>query len=341
MKILWLLFLLSFAPHVFGEPNIAKWEAAMLTYGERYAKEAAAALPAAGTDPATALTYYDAARVFENIRTYTGDPKWGTARSNAAHLYRKYAENAAYRIPAYWVFPHGLLADSANAASKTALIEISKNAAFALDTTPLASTEDATSSNGGSRENAYILMAYIAAEKAGAPRRPLLQARVDQAVRHLEQFAGVRPVAYVRPFMMSLTAEALIYAHEHDSALIGEATLREKLRAAADYAVAKCWRPASRAFTYTDRSVGVTEDLQPAPDLNLLIAPVFAWLKDPLADDIFNGGVDGAFLGNAKQFNQNYRWSFDFVKWRKVVPPVSAPKRFRIVGGEIEVEEVK
>jgi hypothetical protein len=33
-------------------------------------------------------------------------------------------------------------------------------------------------------------------------------------------------------------------------------------------------------------------------------------------DLIFEGGVEGAWLDQGKQFSQNYRWSFDFVKWR-------------------------
>ena len=61
-----------------------------------------------------------------------------------------------------------------------------------------------------------------------------------------------------------------------------------------------------------------------APDLNLLIAPAFAWLYQRTGDttyrdrgdQIFAGGVKGAYLDGAKQFNQSYMWSFDFVKWR-------------------------
>jgi hypothetical protein len=33
-------------------------------------------------------------------------------------------------------------------------------------------------------------------------------------------------------------------------------------------------------------------------------------------DQIFAGGVTQAYLQNAKQFNQNYRWSFDYIAWR-------------------------
>src|SRR5439155_951696 len=33
-------------------------------------------------------------------------------------------------------------------------------------------------------------------------------------------------------------------------------------------------------------------------------------------DQVFAGGVLKAFLGSGKQFDQNYAWSFDYVKWR-------------------------
>ena len=31
-----------------------------------------------------------------------------------------------------------------------------------------------------------------------------------------------------------------------------------------------------------------------------------------------SGGVEGAWLDQGKQFNQNYRWSIDYLKWRGV-----------------------
>jgi hypothetical protein len=31
---------------------------------------------------------------------------------------------------------------------------------------------------------------------------------------------------------------------------------------------------------------------------------------------VFAGGVKGAYLAGAKQYNQNYMWSFDYVRWR-------------------------
>ena len=92
--------------------------------------------------------------------------------------------------------------------------------------------------------------------------------------------------------------------------------------------------PDAEAFWYDS-----TDATAAAPDLNLLIAPAYAWLYrqtgDPAyrdrGDQIFAGGVKLAWLG-AKQFNQNYRWSFDYVRWRSG-SPASSPKRIQGLRG--------
>jgi hypothetical protein len=119
-----------------------------------------------------------------------------------------------------------------------------------------------------------------------------------------------------QPFMFGLTAEALIkYA-----AYSGQVQqVVEILAAGADAMWDAAWLPQHQAFF-----LNAAQSRQQAPDLNLLIAPVFAWLYRETGDvsyrdrgdAIFAGGVRGAWLGRSKQFNQNYRWSFDFVRWR-------------------------
>ena len=76
---------------------------------------------------------------------------------------------------------------------------------------------------------------------------------------------------------------------------------------------------------YTDR---VASDgsggTDPAPDLNLLIAPAYAWMYRQTGDityrqqgdQIFAGGVRSADLDEVKQFNQNYEFSFDYLARR-------------------------
>jgi hypothetical protein len=76
---------------------------------------------------------------------------------------------------------------------------------------------------------------------------------------------------------------------------------------------------------YTDRiAPDGSGGTDPAPDLNLLIAPAYAWMYRQTADvtyrqqgdEIFTGGVRNATLTEDKQFNQNYEYSFDYLAWR-------------------------
>ncbi len=73
-------------------------------------------------------------------------------------------------------------------------------------------------------------------------------------------------------------------------------------------------------FRYEDVKGGA-----PTIDLNLMIAPIYAWLFQhysemkyiEIADQLFISGVTLSNTGwNTKIFNQNYRWSFDYVRWR-------------------------
>ena len=115
---------------------------------------------------------------------------------------------------------------------------------------------------------------------------------------------------------------------------------RPALRRAADWLWANAWMAGAEAMWYEQPG-----DSSAAPDLNLLIAPLYAFLYRQTGvtqyrdqgDALFAGGVRQAFLGGGKQFNQNYWWSFDYVKWRTelgdkapptvalTAPPADAP----------------
>ncbi len=74
------------------------------------------------------------------------------------------------------------------------------------------------------------------------------------------------------------------------------------------------------AFRYED--IG---DSNPAPDLNMLIAPSYAWLYFKtgnekyrgIADKLFGSAVQNAYLKRGKIFNQNYRRAFEYLQWRQ------------------------
>lgn len=262
--------------------------------------------------------YYDAQRVFLQIGDYTGDAKWSDCAERAESIYRdKYVLPNGGSVPGYWNFSHGLAMDylrTRDPASRTAVILLAENAAFARDGTPLTWTASADSS----REVAYAITSYLNAERVGAPRRTRLPQLVDQALGHIQEWFVTKRARRVAPFMVGLTAEALIDYYEATR----DPRVPPAIKLALDGSWADAWVASASAFWYDnhDRSL--------APDLNLLIAPAYAWLHrqtgNPVyqerGDQIFAGGVKSAYLGHGKQINQNYRWSFDYVRWRQRLP---------------------
>jgi hypothetical protein len=104
--------------------------------------------------------------------------------------------------------------------------------------------------------------------------------------------------------MFGLTAEALITTYERTQ----DARIPQALKVGADWIWQNMWLPASSAFQYMSVEVAGVGGPDPAPDLNLLIAPVYAWLYNQTGlnkyrdagDQIFAGGVKLAYLDNPK-----------------------------------------
>jgi hypothetical protein len=274
-----------------------------------------------------ANVYYDAQWVYYNISDYTKDPKWLECVELSQKIYRDaYVRKSNGKIPGYWNFSTGMMVDflkTGDALARETIQLLATNAAFASDSTPLSSL----SGWGTSRETAYLIVTYLNAEKVGFPRRARLAGLIDNALGHLDQWFVDKSSTYVRPFMVSLTSYALIQYYD----VTKDPRIIPALKNAATEMWKSMWLPESEAFKYTNitHSSGGQE---PAPDLNLLIAPVYAWLYHQTgetefqmkADAIFSGGVRRGWLNNGKQFNQNYRWSFDFIRWRSLAPLTSS-----------------
>lgn len=276
---------------------------------------------------ALAATYYDLGWSMYQLADLTDDASWSLRADSAVSFYRdRYVLPTKGNIPGYWIFTDGLLEHykrTKSSRSKEAIKMIVENAAFARDNTQ----KHETVSFEQSREVAYVIMAYLAAESVGEPRHARLNFLIDQALDHTEQWMDGR-AGYVRPFMVGLTAKALIRYYEHP---LGEqdedrkALIVNKLTKMADWLWDYTWVEGSGAFRYTDRMVEGNADLNPSPDLSLLVAPIFEWVysktKKPQfrdrADRIFEGGVRQSYLAGAKQYNQYMFWSYShFVKPR-------------------------
>jgi hypothetical protein len=219
-----------------------------------------------------------------------------------------------------------------DALSKSAAILLSQRAAYTR--TPLEWTVPTTRS----REVAFTILSYLNAEALGEPRRERLGALAGQALGHIDQwfisktsrapapFPEVPAAAgqyYLQPFMVGLSSQALIRYWEAS----GDTRVMPAIKTALDVLWERAWVPADQAFWYENWAPDPASSFPSkpgAPDLNLLIAPAFAWVYtqtgDPKyrdrSDQVFAGGVKRAWLGGPKQFNQNYVWSFDYVRWR-------------------------
>jgi hypothetical protein len=317
-------------------PQLRLWEENMKKFGLQHADERSK-----GVDE-SAVWYYDGERVFYQIADYTSDPQWNTFAQNSKETYRNYVFQNNGRVGGWRVFPHGLFMDytrTGDEESKRAALLLAKGSPFAM-------------TGGGvpealSRETAYIIDAYLVAEALGEPRSANLEKAVGYALGHIDQWFVKNSSRNWAPFMFGLTAEALIAYHDQAPAgdfgrgagVSGTLEVGLPRRAAApqerrslpdprilpaiklgcDECWKRAWREKEQAFFYR-----ADNPAQGTADLNLLVAPAYAWVylqtgdityRDR-GDKAFAGGVRGAYFAGGKQFSQNYRWSFDYAKWR-------------------------
>ncbi len=305
-------------------PQLAQWESNMLTWGQRYCDQAT--IQSLSTWEGS-VWYYDGIRVYQQIADYTSNSYWMNCARYVRDVYRPYVLSTNGLIGGWRVFPHGLAQDywrTADPVSRQAAIALANNSAFA-------------NSGGGaahdlSRETAYILHSYLTAMELGAPEHPKFRAALDYALGDIDQWFISRTATYYKPFMVGLTFEALIHAYNNT----GDNRIPEAIRRGAEAMWNEAWQPQYRSFRYILCRPGAnpgnndcsTDFTGEQADLNMLIAPAYAWLYNrsgdsryqSWGDQIFTGGIDKAWLGNGKQFSQNYRWSPDYVKWRKATP---------------------
>lgn len=290
-----------------AQSPVELWKANMLSYGEKYCE--------------SSDNYYDGARVYYQIAQYTGNAKWERCAEIALGAYLDgYLIPNNYGAAGYMIFPHGLLINYQRTGSekaKKAVFGLAERAAFAY--TPL----DWTGGTPMSREVAYNLQAKLIGEQLGRKDTKRTEELANQALGHYDQWFVSKTAPYVQPFMAALTAEALIMWYDKTK----DPRVLPALKTGADWMWEHMWLPKEHGFKYTDRKIeGGGEG--PATDLNLLVAPLYGWVYKmtgdvkyrEMGDKIFEGGVDSGYLGQSKQFNQNYRWSFNYLTWREKPP---------------------
>jgi len=286
-------------------PEFKRWEGNMVKYGQKHFDERS------GGFNERFVWYYDGQRVFYQIADYTKDKKWIEAAHNSREVYRKYVFNTNGRCDGWRIFPHGLAMDwrrNKNEKSKQAAIMLATKSVFA----PIAGGKG----EGLSRETAYIMNSYIAAKQLGEPLNPKVKQSITWALGHIDQWFIQSASDNWAPFMFGLNCEALINYYNN---VEPDPRILPKIKMGLDECWKRAWVEKDQAFWYRARNKS-----KGAADLSLLVAPAYAWVylktgetkyRD-MGDKLFAGGVRGAWLDGGKCFSQNYRWSFDYVKYR-------------------------
>jgi hypothetical protein len=321
-------------------PELNRWESQMVQYGAKWCNE----LSDPNTDGGKKLsdTYYDAARVYFQIADYTRDSRWLGCVAAAQSAYRDgYVLNNNGAIPGYWIFPHGIYMDlkrTGNSQDRTALFALADRASYAAPGTyPVSWVQPADHA----REIAYNLMLHYLAVDAGNGQQGEISYFVELLFGHFDQWFVSRTAPFMQPFMVGLGCEALIthYNYTRDSRVL------PTIQRAMDDIWANMWVPSAESFLYINAAVdseGGAGAIAPAPDLNMLIAPAYAWLFLQTGDVKYRDRGDAIWAGAvrraavdwaAKQYNQSYRWSFDYLKWRAQAEGTLPPDAQTPTGG--------
>ena len=199
------------------------------------------------------------------------------------------------------------------------------------------------------RIGAYVLDNRLAAEIAGASRSPLVPREVDVLLGYLDQsynFSVNNPNQQqyrVLPFAIGLVMEALINYYELDEAEgnAPDARIPLEIKKVLDWWYSTQYIASTHTLAYQPYNVPVDftlvgGNLYGATSLNDLVSPAYAWYWSKNGDnrylaegdDLFNhvfddamfynptGLLDGGWTWSVKEFNQIYKWSFDYVRWR-------------------------
>jgi hypothetical protein len=310
--------------------------------------------------------YYDGARVYYNIGDLLKDQvTYQQCVQNVNSVYRDgevIHNNGA--IPIFVGFSTGLMMDyqrTGNAADLTAINDLD------LHTQPYRTGGNLVPVSYLQRETAYAFKFARDAVTLGQnnPRSGKSSTfwrgyYLDHIIGHIDEICLTGNFEYVTNFMSGLDADALIEYYEagnHDP------RIPAAIKCLADYYWNNQWNaiPADpNSFPYdTYRTVENENPLNsPASyfqDLNMMIAPMYAWLfkmtglpqYQTEGDTIFEHGVlmDGPIGGPAnelganngvpngnsgKDFSQNYMWGPSYVTWR------SAPSTGTGTTGKLE-----
>ena len=203
------------------------------------------------------------------------------------------------------------------------------------------------------RVSAYMMDDRLANEIIGAPRDTAFMLRaVDVMLGYLDQsynlsLSNPNQQEYnIHPFMVGLAMEALITYYELDVAEgnTPDARIPLEIKKVLDWWEATQYIPTRHDLAYDAYDLPKNPELVPgtlyeATELNDLVATAYAWYWYKTGnntyltqgDDLFSWvwhsaggqtlGGNGGWTWSVKEYNQIYKWSFDYVRWRSGANP--------------------
>ncbi|MBZ5583222.1 MAG: hypothetical protein LAQ30_13655 [Acidobacteriia bacterium] len=300
-------------------PNLASWQSTMTTLADKWCTAFAGGAFSFGTE--SQPWYYDGGRVYLQIGDYTGNmSQWLPCAENVLKQYAAYIGSSG-NIPGYRKFPFGLAMHAwrysdAVSANAVAALYSSVNTPYINGAGPVWGL---VSDPNLIRELAYALDCLIAGEESGQPHSRFYDQAVAGMLGIFDQIYVSAPYTsdfYNSAFMGGLAAEALM-AHQKRT---GDPRVLPAIKAMLDWQWANVVDPQTGAMMYAALEVPP----EWATDLNNLIIPAYAWVwlqtGDPLyqqrGDFLFQHALDTDISYSGKIFSQNYKWSFDYVRWR-------------------------
>jgi hypothetical protein len=267
----------------------------------------------------TQVWYYDGARVYFQIADYTKDKSYESCALSIARQYRDYVVSQSGNIAGNRVFTRGLrmaYERTGDTSFKDAVMLLSTKNVWALR--PTAVSDEAI------REASYIVNAFIDAEKLGAPRHPHLLRYVDYLIGHYDQIFVSKTYSIHQTFYDGLAAEAMIDFYE----FTGDPRIPPTIKIMLDWMYNTGWNKATGKLVWNPDPLGPTcaSSCQVyVTDLINLIVPSFAWywsitgdsVYQERGDEIWAHSLDTDITYSGKIFSQNYKWSFDYLRWRK------------------------
>lgn len=300
----------------------------------------------AWNDMATKVAWYDSARCFYQLHYYTGDTVWLGYGDCANHWYRdKFIGfvNPPYTPQPHYAFPGGLIMHwlrTAEDQDRQAVFQLAHHVAYTVDGSGLPNRTQ-------SREIAHAINLMLDEEHMGFAHRARMDLLIPLALDSLEYFFGgqyttdalANPSKFMQPFMMALVCETLGRLYDFYLTDPAKASFRSQVlsqvRRCADrmwdgtgLPYGALWVPSGRAFRYLDHPVSGFGNNNPAPDLNNLIAHVYAWLwqrtgetvYQQRGDEIFHGCADLGTYTLQKQWNQAIIYALNYIAWRQMAP---------------------